>query len=93
MGVRIALGATPHRIVRALIGEGIRLAGLGVGVGVVGAIGLTQLLSGLVYGVRPTDPLAFAGAILLVLIVAAVASYLPARRAAALSPVVALRTG
>jgi putative ABC transport system permease protein len=92
MGLRIALGAAPHRIVQALVGEGIRLAGIGVGVGLVGAIGLTQSLSGLVYGVEPTDPLAFAGAILLVLIVAAVASYLPARRAAALSPMVALRT-
>jgi putative ABC transport system permease protein len=92
MGLRIALGAAPHRIVQALVGEGIRLAGIGVGVGLVGAIGLTQSLSGLVYGVEPTDPLAFAGATLLVLIVAAVASYLPARRAAALSPMVALRT-
>jgi putative ABC transport system permease protein len=92
IGVRVALGAAPHSIVRGLVAEGIRLAGLGVAIGVVGAIGLTQSLSGLVYGVQPTDPLAFAGAILLVLIVAAVASYLPARRAAALSPMVALRT-
>jgi putative ABC transport system permease protein len=92
MGLRIALGAAPHRIVQALVGEGIRLAGIGVAVGLVGAVGLTQSLSGLVYGVQPTDPLAFAAAILLVLIVAAVASYLPARRAAALSPMVALRT-
>jgi putative ABC transport system permease protein len=92
MGLRIALGAAPHRIVQALVGEGIRLAGLGVVVGLFGAVGLTQSLSGLIYGVPATDPLAFAGAILLVLIVAAVASYLPARRAAALSPMVALRT-
>jgi predicted permease len=92
IGVRVALGAAPHSIVRGLVGEGIRLTGLGVSIGVVGAIGLTQLLSGLVYAVQPTDPLAFAGAILLVLIVGAVASYLPARRAAALSPMVALRT-
>jgi putative ABC transport system permease protein len=92
MGLRLALGAAPHRIVQALVSEGIRLTGLGVVVGLFGAVGLTQSLSGLVYGVPATDPLAFAGAILLVLIVAAVASYLPARRAAALSPMVALRT-
>jgi putative ABC transport system permease protein len=92
IGVRVALGAAPQSIVRALLGEALRLTGLGVGVGVVGAVGLTQSLSGLVYGVEPTDPLAFSAAILLVLIVATVASYLPARRAAALSPMVALRT-
>jgi ABC-type antimicrobial peptide transport system permease subunit len=77
MGLRIALGAAPIRIVQALVGERIRLAGIGVAVGLVGAIGLTRALSGLMYGVQPADPLAFAGAILLVLMVAAVASYLP----------------
>ncbi len=92
IGIRIALGAAPQSMVRSLVGEGIRLAGIGVAIGLVGAIGLTQLLSGLLFGVRPTDPLAFAAAILLVLTVAAVASYLPARRAAALSPMAALRT-
>lgn len=92
IGLRIALGAAPHSIVQVLVGEGIRLAVIGVAIGLIGADGLTQLLSGLLFGVRPTDPLAFAGAILLVLIVAGLASYLPARRAAALSPMVALRT-
>ncbi len=92
IGLRIALGAAPRSMVQVLVREGIRLAGIGVVVGLLGAIGLTQVLSGLLFGVRPTDPLAFAGAILLVLIVAGVASYLPARRAAALSPMVALRT-
>lgn len=92
IGIRVALGAAPQTIVRSLVREGVRLTGLGVAIGVVGAVGLTQSLSGLVYGVEPTDPLAFAAAILLVLIVATVASYVPARRAAALSPVVALRT-
>jgi putative ABC transport system permease protein len=92
IGVRIALGAAPHTMVRALVGEGLRLAAVGAAVGLMGAAGLTQLLSRFLFGVQPVDPLAFAGAILLVLIVAAVSSYLPARRVAALSPVLALRT-
>jgi putative ABC transport system permease protein len=91
IGLRIALGAAPRSIVQALVGEGLRLAGIGVVVGLVGAVGLTQLLSGLLFGVQPTDPLAFAAAILVVLMVAGLASYLPARRAAALSPMLALR--
>ncbi len=92
IGLRIALGAAPRSVVQLLVGEGIRLTGVGVLIGLLGAVGLTQVLSGLLFGVRPTDPLAFAGAIFLVLIVAGVASYLPARRAARLSPMVALRT-
>jgi putative ABC transport system permease protein len=92
IGVRIALGAAPHTVVRVLVAEGIRLASLGVAVGAIGAIGLTRLLSGLLFDVTPTDPLAFAGAIAVVLIVAGLASYLPARKAAALSPMRALRT-
>ncbi len=92
IGLRIALGAAPQGIVQGLVGEGIRLAGIGVAIGLLGAVGLTQLLSGLLFGVRPTDPLAFAGAIVVVLSVAGLASYVPARRAAAMSPVLALRT-
>jgi predicted permease len=92
IGLRIALGATPHGMVQTLIGEGIRLAGIGLAIGLVGAVGLTRSLSGMLFGVRPTDPLAFAAAVLVVLIVAGISSYLPARRAAALSPMVALRS-
>jgi putative ABC transport system permease protein len=92
IGLRIALGAAPRSVVRALVGEGIWLASLGVAAGAIGAFGLTQLLSGLLFDVRPTDPLAFAGSIAVVLMVAGLASYLPARRAATLSPMRALRT-
>jgi putative ABC transport system permease protein len=92
IGLRIALGATPSGVVQTLVGEGIRLAGIGVALGLVGAVGMTQSLSGMLFGVQPTDPLALAGATLVVLLVAGVASYLPARRAAALSPMLALRT-
>jgi len=92
IGLRIALGATPCGVVQTLVGEGIRLAGIGVALGLVGAVGMTRLLSGMLFGVQPTDPLALAGATLVVLIVAGIASYLPARRAAALSPMLALRT-
>ena len=91
IGLRIALGATPSGVVWALVNEGLRLTGIGIAIGFVGAIGLTRLLSGMLFGVQPTDPLALTGAALVVLLVAAVASYLPARQAAALSPMLSLR--
>ncbi len=92
IGVRIALGAAPISIVQSFIGQGMRLAGIGAAIGLLGALGLTRLLSGLLFGVQPTDPLAFGGVVLLVFTVAGVASLLPARRAAALSPMAALRS-
>lgn len=90
--LRIALGAAPQGIVRSLVAEGLRLAGTGAAIGVIGAMGLTQLLSRFLFGVEPMDPLAVTGAILVVLLVAGIASYLPARRAARLSPMLALRS-
>ena len=92
LGLRMALGASPHRLVRGLIGEGLRLAATGVLIGVVGALGLTRLLSTLLFGVPPTDPASFGGAIAVVLIVAGLASYLPARRVVAASPMQALQS-
>ena len=92
LGLRMALGATPYRLVRALIGEGLRLAAIGVLIGVVGAPGLTRLLSTLLFGIPPTDPASFVGAIAVVLIVAGLASYLPARRVVAASPTQALQS-
>jgi putative ABC transport system permease protein len=91
IGLRIALGATPQGMIRGLVGEGIRLAAIGLAIGLIGAVGLMQLVSGLLFDVRPTDPIAFTIAILVVLAVAGLASYLPARRAAAMSPMLALR--
>jgi putative ABC transport system permease protein len=91
IGLRIALGAQPQNMVYAIVGEGVRLAGIGAAIGLVGAAVTTQLLSGFLFEVGPTDPIAYAGAIMVVLIVAAVASYMPARQAASLSPMLALR--
>ena len=92
LGLRMALGAAPHRLVRALIGEGLRLATTGVLIGVVGALGLTRLLSTLLFGIPPADPASFAGAVVVVLIVAGLASYLPARKVVAASPMAALQS-
>jgi putative ABC transport system permease protein len=91
IGLRIALGATPHGMIRSLVADGIRLAVVGAAFGLVGALALMQVVSGFLFEVQPTDPIAFTIAIVVVLIVAGVASYLPARRAASLSPMHALR--
>ena len=92
LGLRMALGAAPYRLVRGLTGEGLRLAATGVLIGGLGALGLTRLLSTLLFGIPPTDPASFAGAIVVVLIVAGLASYLPARRVVAASPMAALQS-
>jgi putative ABC transport system permease protein len=91
MGIRMALGARGRDVLKVIVGQGAALSMLGLLLGVVGALGLTRLLSGLLYGVRPTDPLTFAGVTVLLGLVALLASYLPARRAAKIDPVIALR--
>jgi putative ABC transport system permease protein len=91
IGLKIALGAAPESLVHAIVGEGFRLAAIGVAIGLAGAAALTQLLSGFLFGIGPTDPVAYGGAIAAVLLVSAVASYAPARKAASLSPMLALR--
>jgi putative ABC transport system permease protein len=91
LGIRIALGATPESVVRLVVREGVTLAVLGVVLGAGSALGLTRLLSSLLYGVSPRDPATFlvAGAVLLV--VAVIACLIPARRASRVDPMVALR--
>ena len=91
IGVRVALGAGRAQVLRLVVGEGLRLAGLGLAVGLVASLAATRVLRGLLYGTSPTDPATFAGVSLLVLTVAFVAAYLPARRAARVDPMVALR--
>jgi len=91
IGIRVALGAQRHDVLRLIVGKGTRLAILGVSLGVVAALGLTRLMSGLLYGVSAIDPATFAGVALLLSIVAVAASYLPARRAMQVDPMVALR--
>jgi putative ABC transport system permease protein len=92
IGVRIALGAARVDILSLVVGRGMRLAALGVVSGVLGALGATRLLSRLLYGVEPTDPLTFVLVAVTLAAVAFVACYLPARRATRVDPLIALRS-
>jgi putative ABC transport system permease protein len=91
IGVRVALGAGRADVVRLVLGQGLRVTAIGILFGVAGALGLTRFLENLLYEVAPTDPATFAVVLLLLLSVSVAASYLPARRAARLDPLVALR--
>jgi len=91
IGIRIALGARPASILQMVLGQGMLLAVLGVGIGIAGAVALTGLVKSLLFEVPPTDIWTFSGVGLTLLAAAALASYLPARRAAAVDPNVALR--
>ncbi len=91
IGIRIALGASRHHVLSLVIASGLRWAVLGVVVGIAGAYAGTRFLAALLFGITPTDPGTFAGLAALMLAVAALASYLPARRAASVNPVSALR--
>jgi predicted permease len=90
IGVRLALGATPVTVVRSLLGEGVRVIALGVASGLVGAFALTRLLSSMLYGISSTDGFTFGGAALFVAVVAILATWIPARRAARVDPRTAL---
>jgi putative ABC transport system permease protein len=91
IGIRIALGARPASILQMVLGQGLLLAVLGIGIGIVGAVALAGLVKSLLFEVPPTDILTFSGVGLTLLIAAGLASYLPARRAATVDPNVALR--
>ena len=91
IGVRVALGAERGHVLRLILGQGLRLAGAGVVAGLACAFGVTPVITSLLYNVTPSDPLSFAGVALFLVAVAAVASYLPARRALRVDPIVALR--
>ncbi len=90
MGIRMALGAGRLGILTLVVGQGLKLAGIGVAVGIVGSIGLTRFLSESLFGVTATDPLTFALVVPILLAVAAAACFMPARRASRVDPVVAL---
>jgi putative ABC transport system permease protein len=92
IGIRIALGALPREILGLVLSQGAWLAGLGIGAGVIGAVGATRLLASLLFGVGPTDPATFLTTAAALAIVAAIASLLPALRAVRTDPITALRS-
>jgi predicted permease len=91
IGVRMALGAQQSDVLRLILGEGGRMAVLGVVIGVAAALGLTRLMKGMLFGVSASDPATFIGVAVVLMIVALTACYLPARRAMKVDPMVALR--
>jgi putative ABC transport system permease protein len=91
IGVRMALGAAPSRIFNLVIGHGLRLSAAGIGLGIVAALGLTRVMSTMLVGVKATDPVTYAAMAVLFFAIAAMACWVPGRRAAGLDPIVALR--
>jgi ABC-type antimicrobial peptide transport system permease subunit len=91
IGTRMALGAQPSDVLRLVLGQGARLTGFGVVVGVVAALVLTRFMASILFGVSASDPLMFAGVIILLAFVALSACYIPAHRAMRIDPMVALR--
>jgi putative ABC transport system permease protein len=91
IGVRVALGAEPQSILRLIVGVGVRLVAVGAVAGVAAALLLSGLMKSMLYGVKARDPLTFLAAPALLLLVSLIAAYLPARRAARVSPCQALR--
>ena len=92
IGVRMALGAQIGQVLRMILGQGALLAGIGLAFGVAGAIALRRILGSLLFGVTATDPLIFAAVAALLAAVSFVACFVPARRAAKVDPLVALRS-
>jgi len=90
-GVRMALGSTPGAILGSMVKQGLLLGLIGCGLGALGAFGLTKFVASLLFGVRSEDPLSFFGAGVGLLLVVAIAAAIPARRAAKVDPMVALR--
>jgi predicted permease len=91
IGIRVALGANATAVFRTVAGQGMALAAIGIGAGTAAALALSRLLASLLFGVEATDPITYAGAVIVFTAVALLACYFPARRAARVDPMVALR--
>ncbi|HEY2823465.1 MAG TPA: ABC transporter permease [Candidatus Acidoferrum sp.] len=91
IGVRMAVGAQTSNVLGMVLGEGLRLAILGAGIGLIGSFFAARLLSGMLFGITASDPLTFGGVAIVLVVVALVACYIPARRATRVDPLVALR--
>jgi ABC-type antimicrobial peptide transport system permease subunit len=90
-GVRIAMGATRQDLFRLVVGQGLRLPALGVAAGLAGAFGVTRVIEHLLFQISPTDPVTFGGVAGLLMIVALLACWIPARQATRIDPLTALR--
>ena len=91
IGVRLALGAAPSRVLRSVVGRGVGISLAGLVVGALGAVGLTRLLGSLLFETAPLDPMTFGAMAAVLLLVAFLASFLPARRAASISPMESMK--
>jgi len=91
IGVRLALGAQPRRVLRLILNQGLRLTLIGVGAGLLVSFALTRVMQQLLFGVSATDPLTFVGVALLLTLTALLACWIPSRRATRVDPLVALR--
>jgi putative ABC transport system permease protein len=91
MGIRLALGAQPGLVLMLILRQGLLLTLIGIGVGLAGALALTRVMAGLLFGVGATDPATFAAIVLLLAVVSLIACYIPARRATRVDPLIALR--
>jgi putative ABC transport system permease protein len=91
IGLRMALGAQPRRVLLLVLRQGLLLTLIGIGVGLAGALVLSRVMSGLLYGVGTSDPLTFASIVVLLGVVSLVACYIPARRATRVDPLIALK--